>query len=77
MQGERNESSDIGASLFSGMTVTSSPETTASDELSLMGHADVTPVTKQQSDLAETATENTQDFAPAVLGNILKCACYI
>ncbi|KAL9958005.1 hypothetical protein ACROYT_G034966 [Oculina patagonica] len=61
--GEKTGSSDTGFSLFSGMTLTASPGTSASEDVSLMGDTDVLPVTKQQSNLEEMATENTQDFA--------------
>ncbi len=51
------------------MTLTAGPGTSASEAVSLMGDTDVLPVTKQQSNLEETATENTQDFA-VVLGKV-------
>lgn len=76
-QRERTEDSDAGASLFSGMTVTASYGA-ASDNLSLMRHTDVTPVTKEpqeQSSLTEIDTENIQGFA-AVLGKVFKCPHY-
>ena len=53
------------------MTLTASPGTSAGEDLSLMGHTDVMPVTKQQSNLVEATTENTRDFA-AVLGKVFK-----
>lgn len=47
----------------------------ASDNLSLMGHTDVIPGSKEQSCSVEIDTENTQDFT-AVLGKVFKCPCY-
>lgn len=53
--------SDVGTSLFSGMTFTTLPSTTASKDLSLMGHSELLMSSKEQSAPTETSQATVPD----------------
>ena len=58
------------------MTLTASAGIKANEDVNLIGDIDVMPASKQQSNLVETTTENTQDLT-SVLGKVFKKVMYL